>query len=131
MNDAFDNALSEAFQKLLALGELPLRLTYSMQCPMGLQDVTPVPGNAGRTISQVIAGKSQLSRAKEFRSFATMNVAWLCVTKTLFVSASSLTQNSMPRIGTLLTFKPYAGHNMQSLICGHSIEVLLQVATEI
>ncbi len=98
---------------------------------MGLPDVTPVPGNAGRTISQVIAGKSQLSRAKEFRSFATMNVAWLCVTKTLSVSASSLTQSSMPRTGTLLTFKPYAGHHMQGLIGGHSIEVLLQVATEI
>lgn len=60
-----------------------------------------------------------------------MNVAWLCVTKTLSVSASSLTQSSMPRTGTLLTFKPYAGHHMQVLIGGHSIEVLLQVATEI
>lgn len=64
------------------------------------------PGLAGSTTSQVIAGKSELSKVKEFKSFATMNVAWLCVTKTLSMSASSLNQSSMPRSGML----PFSSH---------------------
>ncbi len=49
-------------------------------------------GHAGATASQVIAGTSPLSGAKEFRSFATLNIAWLCVTKTVSSSAKILDQ---------------------------------------
>ncbi|BDA40621.1 hypothetical protein COCOBI_01-2740 [Coccomyxa sp. Obi] len=71
VDEGFDGALSAAFEQMV---------------------------NLGTTASQVIAGNSPLSNVKEFRSFATLNIAWMCVTKTLSTSATTLNQ-PLPKTG--------------------------------